>query len=97
MTREPSGEKPDTKQPTEKPRVIVHAEQCKGCGRCVISCPVGNLAISQVLNRNGYRTAAVVKMQCRGCGLCYYSCPEPGAITVVRGGGADDSESRSGE
>lgn len=72
----------------DRPHVVIHAEQCKGCGRCVVACPAGNLALSRVLNRSGYRTVEAMSAGCRGCGICFYSCPEPGAITVYRGKGA---------
>ena len=75
----------ETSSEPKPPCVIVHAEQCKGCGRCVVFCPNGVLALSQRHNRNGYRVAEAVKPEaCTGCGLCFYACPEPGGLTVRR-------------
>jgi NAD-dependent dihydropyrimidine dehydrogenase PreA subunit len=67
---------------SSNPRVIVHAELCKGCGLCISACPKGALTLSERTNRNGYRFCAPVGEVCIGCGTCYYSCPEPGAILV---------------
>jgi NAD-dependent dihydropyrimidine dehydrogenase PreA subunit len=65
--------------------VEVHAERCKGCGRCVAACPQGVLAISTHSNRAGYFVAEAVALErCSRCGLCFYNCPEPGGITVRR-------------
>lgn len=67
------------------PSVIIHCEQCKGCGRCVVECTGGALAMSKRLNSHGYPTASVAfPDRCKKCGLCFYNCPEPGAVTVHR-------------
>lgn len=64
--------------------VTVDAEECKGCGLCVESCPPKVLELAPELNREGVHTAQYVGERCTGCGLCYYCCPEPGAITVYK-------------
>ena len=69
---------------SDKGRVIIDAEECKGCGLCVTACTPGVLRLEQHLNRNGYRPAAYDGRGCNGCGLCFYACPEPGAITVLK-------------
>lgn len=67
-----------------RPSVKIKPEQCKGCGRCVESCPNAVLVLTKILNSHGYPTAGVTGEKCTGCGICFYSCPEPGAITVYK-------------
>jgi len=70
--------------PANRPCVVIHAEQCKGCGRCVISCANAILAMSNEINSHGHLVVRVQDGKCTGCGLCFYNCPEPGAITVYK-------------
>lgn len=49
----------------------IHTEQCRGCGICKNSCPVGAIAVDTV--------ARVDENRCIGCGLCVNVCPR-GAI-----------------
>lgn len=62
----------------------IDREECKGCGLCVEACPPRVIALSEELNRYGYRTATYAGSGCTGCGICFMACPEPGAITVLR-------------
>jgi 2-oxoglutarate ferredoxin oxidoreductase subunit delta len=62
----------------------VDAAECKGCGLCVEACPPKVIALSERLNRYGYRTATYAGSGCTACGICFLACPEPGAITVFR-------------
>jgi len=68
----------------EKSHVFIKAEQCKGCGICIETCPVDVLKQSDELNANGYHPAYYTGEGCIGCGFCHYSCPEPGTITVIK-------------
>jgi len=68
-----------------KGKVVIHADECKGCGLCVEACPLGGLQISRTrLNRLGYHPIEFLEVGCTGCGVCFYACPEPGALHVVR-------------
>ncbi|HEV2484521.1 MAG TPA: 4Fe-4S dicluster domain-containing protein [Terracidiphilus sp.] len=62
----------------------IDVDECKGCGLCIEACPPKVIAMSEHLNRYGYRTAAYAGAGCTGCGICFMACPEPGAITVLR-------------
>lgn len=66
-----------------KPHPVIHALECKSCGRCVVACPVKCLAIGDGLNARGYKAAVYQGAGCIGCGNCYYTCPEPNCIEVV--------------
>ncbi len=65
-------------------RVVIQADDCKGCGLCVDACPVNVLDFADGLNAMGYRPARYTGAGCTGCGTCFYTCPEPRAITVIR-------------
>jgi Na+-translocating ferredoxin:NAD+ oxidoreductase subunit B len=52
----------------------VDAEQCIGCGDCVVRCPMAALAMKDEL-------AFVASKRCIGCGLCISACPT-GALTL---------------
>src|SRR5579863_8857698 len=62
----------------------IDEEECKGCGLCIEACPPKVVALSERMNRYGYRTAVYAGSGCTGCGICFLACPEPGAITVLR-------------
>ncbi len=64
--------------------IAINAEECKGCGLCVESCPPKCLELAQELSSYGVHPARYVGQGCTGCGICFYCCPEPGAITVYR-------------
>lgn len=64
--------------------VFVLADDCKGCGLCIDTCPVNVLEFADGLNMMGYRPARYKGEGCTACGTCFYTCPEPGAITVIR-------------
>ena len=64
--------------------VTVDAEECKGCGLCVESCPPKCLELSPELSHQGVHPAQYTGEKCTGCGICFYCCPEPGAITVYK-------------
>ncbi|MBQ9535547.1 MAG: 4Fe-4S binding protein [Clostridia bacterium] len=59
-------------------KVIVLADQCKGCGLCVRACPKSVLAISKShLNVKGYYPAEVVDQEaCVACTACARTCPD---------------------
>ncbi len=69
---------------TDRGRLQIDEEECKGCGLCIEACPPKVIALNERMNRYGYRTAVYAGAGCTGCGICFMACPEPGAITVLR-------------
>lgn len=68
----------------DRGRLRIDEEECKGCGLCIEACPPKVIALSERMNRYGYRTAVYAGSGCTGCGVCFLACPEFGAITVLR-------------
>lgn len=58
-------------------------EYCKGCGLCIVRCPVKALAFSNDLNFLGTQMPQVDINKCTACGLCQLTCPD-GAIKVTK-------------
>jgi NAD-dependent dihydropyrimidine dehydrogenase PreA subunit len=64
-------------------KVIIAADECKACERCVNACPRGVLVMGDKLNLMSFPAVTHSGNRCIGCGICFYACPEPGALTVV--------------
>jgi NAD-dependent dihydropyrimidine dehydrogenase PreA subunit len=64
------------------PRTVIDAELCKGCRRCIASCPRQVLRVRTAMNHAGIQPAEYGGEGCTGCGVCFYNCPEPYAVQV---------------
>ena len=69
---------------TERGWIEIDPEECKGCGLCIITCPVHCLTLRERLNRQGYVPVQYMGHGCTGCGICFYVCPEPSALTIFQ-------------
>ncbi|MBQ7624349.1 MAG: RnfABCDGE type electron transport complex subunit B [Clostridia bacterium] len=74
----------------EKGVAIVHAENCKACGKCVKACPrhiislqkdPKDINISCSSHLKGIYLRKICDIGCLGCSLCAKACPN-GAITI---------------
>ena len=62
----------------ERPKPFVVPEYCKGCGRCIRSCPKDCIALGTEINPETGLVPIVLDLtQCNGCDLCIDACPEP--------------------
>ena len=63
-------------------KIKFDTHRCKGCGLCVLFCPIKNLEMSSDLNEQGQPYPKQTDEQkCTACGLCFRMCPD-GAIEV---------------
>lgn len=65
--------------------VLVDTGFCKGCGLCVVACPVDIMKLdADVITPKGYHPAYCSDVEkCTGCCSCALMCPDV-AITVLR-------------
>jgi formate hydrogenlyase subunit 6/NADH:ubiquinone oxidoreductase subunit I len=51
----------------------LHAEKCRGCGKCAQACPVRAIAMQEAAPPKK-KVAAIDESLCLGCGVCYAAC-----------------------
>ena len=62
----------------DRPKPFVVPEYCKGCGRCINSCPKGCISVGTEINPVTGLVPIVLDLTlCNGCDLCMSACPEP--------------------
>jgi 2-oxoglutarate ferredoxin oxidoreductase subunit delta len=73
---------------SERGRITIDRERCKGCYLCIYVCPNEVIIISRSLNQQGYypvepRDNGNASKGCIGCAMCATICPDI-AIEVYR-------------
>lgn len=67
-----------------KGKINIDKELCKGCGYCIVACPLDVINFDKGFNSMSYLPAVPVdNSKCNGCGLCAVVCPDI-AIEVWR-------------
>ena len=62
----------------DRPLPFLVPEYCKGCGRCIGSCPKHCIAFGHEINpATGLVPVVLDLAECNGCDLCIDACPEP--------------------
>src|SRR5437773_1573595 len=69
---------PMVQQLKERPKPFLFPEYCKGCGRCIDSCPKHCITLGSEINPATGLIPVILDLEaCNGCGLCITACPEP--------------------
>jgi pyruvate/2-oxoacid:ferredoxin oxidoreductase alpha subunit/NAD-dependent dihydropyrimidine dehydrogenase PreA subunit len=62
----------------ERPKPFLVPLYCKGCGRCIGSCPKDCITFGTEINPESGLVPVVIDLtDCNGCDLCIDACPEP--------------------
>lgn len=63
---------------SERPKPVLHPDFCKGCGRCIESCPKHCIEPGTTIDAaTGLVPVRLSLDNCNGCSLCLEACPEP--------------------
>lgn len=67
-----------TQTSVEKPKPFLLPQFCKGCGRCIESCPKHCITHGTEIDPLTGLIPVLLDLEaCNGCGLCITACPEP--------------------
>ncbi|MHC5083085.1 MAG: 4Fe-4S dicluster domain-containing protein [Planctomycetota bacterium] len=82
-------------------KIKFDTKRCKGCGMCVLFCPMKHLRMSDELNDQGHPFPEETEEDnCTACGLCFRMCPDTAIevknekpVPVAKAGDGDDRKS----
>lgn len=64
-----------------RPKPFLLPQYCKGCGRCIVACPVKCISYTGEVNPETGAVPVQVNLdKCTACGTCFDACPEPYAL-----------------
>ena len=70
----------------ERPKPYLLPQFCKGCERCIESCPKHCISVGTQINpATGLVPVLLDLERCNGCGLCMSACPEPYGLRAQPG------------
>ncbi len=70
----------------ERPKPHLLPQFCKGCGRCIESCPKHCITVGTEINHATGLVPVILDLEpCNGCGLCISACPEPYGLRAEPG------------
>ena len=68
----------------KRPLPHLDPQYCKGCGRCIGTCPKHCIAYDERVDpRTGLVPVVLELDECNGCGLCLAACPEPYGLSAA--------------
>ena len=71
---------------TERPKPFLLPHFCKGCGRCIESCPKHCISAGTEIDPATGLIPVLLDLEaCNGCGLCITACPEPYGLQAEPG------------
>ena len=82
----------------KRPLPYLEAQFCKGCGRCIGSCPKHCITYDDHVDpRTGLVPVVIDLHDCNGCALCISACPEPYGLRPEKAPVADASPPAAAE
>jgi pyruvate/2-oxoacid:ferredoxin oxidoreductase alpha subunit/NAD-dependent dihydropyrimidine dehydrogenase PreA subunit len=70
-----------------RPKPVLTSHYCKGCGRCIDSCPQHCIETGSIVDSaTGLIPILLHLDNCNGCALCVDACPEPYGLRIPENG-----------
>jgi len=58
-------------------RIDIHSDECKGCGFCIVACPIHLIRFSEKINRQGYRPPVISEVSAQPAGSAFMCVQSP--------------------